>query len=203
MQSRTNTLLLIIAALIILAVVLGVTWAAKNGKLMTSVPGGIVTPTPTLAVPTSGQISPTIQASPAEQQVLVSLVSLGEGTPEAGSFGCGDMIFNIPKMTTASAEVNKVSQALTALLVMDEQRTTYQGEELYNALANSDLAVDRIEPAAGVLNVYLTGEISQGGVCDSPRIDEQLRSTVTANSDVDSVEIFINDEPISEVLSLR
>ena len=40
-----------------------------------------------------------------------------------------------------------------------------------------------------------------GGVCDSPRFEAQIEQTALQFSTVSSVEVFINDIPLQDVLS--
>jgi hypothetical protein len=47
----------------------------------------------------------------------------------------------------------------------------------------------------------LSGDLSLGGVCDTPRLRQQLRQTLLQFPQVDQVELFINGEPLEDVLS--
>ena len=91
--------------------------------------------------------------------------------------------------------------AMEKLLSIHQQ---YYGESgLYDALYESNLAIADAKIDAGNAVIHLTGTLSQGGECDLPRIDAQLRKTALQFSTVRSVSIFINDIPLENVLSLR
>ena len=42
-----------------------------------------------------------------------------------------------------------------------------------------------------------------GGVCDHPRIEEQLYATILQNEQIEEVDIFINGESLQDYLSLK
>ena len=70
-------------------------------------------------------------------------------------------------------------------------------------LYQSDLEIENLYIQDGVAYIYLKGELLQGGTCDSPRIEEQLKATALQFSTVRDVKIFINNEPLEAVLSLK
>jgi len=52
--------------------------------------------------------------------------------------------------------------------------------ELYNALWQSDLAVDKIQSRDGVVTeVWLKGKTQSGGACDDPRLKAQIEATIS------------------------
>jgi spore germination protein GerM len=53
----------------------------------------------------------------------------------------------------------------------------------------------------GLATVHLTGQFVLGGVCDNPRFQSQLEYTVLQFPGVEAVEIYINNQPLSDLLT--
>ena len=126
----------------------------------------------------------------------IYLIALEDEGQSGMQIGCGDSVVPVeveiePTLAILSAAMNK--------LVNLNQRF-YGQSGLYNALAASNLRVDEISLVNGHASINLSGEISLGGVCDAPRFEEQLRQTALQYYTVDSVDITINGEPLSEVV---
>jgi spore germination protein GerM len=91
--------------------------------------------------------------------------------------------------------------ALTKLLSI---KTRFYGESgLYNSLYQSNLSIESLIIQNGVATIRLSGTISMGGECDTPRFQAQLEQTALQFSTVKQVSIFINGKPLSEVLSSK
>ncbi|HEX6386992.1 MAG TPA: GerMN domain-containing protein [Anaerolineae bacterium] len=75
---------------------------------------------------------------------------------------------------------------------------------MYNALYQSDLHVESAEvDESGTAVVHLSGEYALGGTCDTPRFEAQLQETARQFSTSGEAAIFINGQPLEEVLSAR
>jgi hypothetical protein len=94
-----------------------------------------------------------------------------------------------------------VMTALQALL--NEKHTTIGQSGLYNAVANSQLTVDSIDTSSAIPTVKLKGQLSSGGVCDDPRIIEQLKATILQSDKDTKVNILVNGKNIEEALSQK
>ena len=79
----------------------------------------------------------------------------------------------------------------------------YEPFGLYSVFAQSDLTVEGVDIDDGVAEIALGGELMLGGVCDNPRVVDQITWTATQFDTVDSVAITLNGAPIEEALSLR
>jgi hypothetical protein len=78
-----------------------------------------------------------------------------------------------------------------------------EGSGLYNALAGSTLTYISGQLDGATAVVELRGELRQGGVCDSPRIDAQLTQTAIAATGASRADIRINGRALAEFLDLR
>lgn len=144
--------------------------------------------------------SPTAENSPLPPftpAYTIALVAL-EGThQETETIGCGDAIVPVFRESNSSS----VEIALTELLATAERTVRDDNVELYNALAQSDLTVKNVTINDGVATINLTGQLRLGGVCDSPRVEEQLVATAKQFPEIKEVKIFINGSPLSDMLS--
>jgi hypothetical protein len=158
----------------------------------TAAPVPTDTPSPTL-----NSVPPT--ATPTSMIVKVYLIAVGDGGVSGPAVGCGDSAVAVNVQVPYSVGVLRA--AMEKLLSIRQQ---YYGESgLYDALYQSDLAVADVNIDAGHADIRLTGTLTQGGECDSPRIEAQLTKTALQFPTIHSVSIYINGTLLEDVLSLR
>jgi LysM repeat protein len=138
---------------------------------------------------------PTPDVSPVTR-VNIYLIAVGDGGQRGPEIGCNDSVVAVE--VEIAPTVAPLQAALERLFVDDGDNYG-----LSNVLTRSELAVEDVNIRDGEAIIYLTGQLSIGGVCDHPRVEAQLGRTALQFDTVDSVSIFINGEPLSEVLSLR
>jgi len=93
--------------------------------------------------------------------------------------------------------------ALNALLAGSEgtgPAGTASGSEVYNALAGSRLKFLSGTFDGTTVTVYLAGALSLGGTCDVPRVEAQLTQTAVAAVGAIRAQIYVNGQPLTEVL---
>ena len=155
----------------------------------------ISSPTPGLSNAT--QVPPT--PTSAQQTVKIFLIALEDNGQSGTLVGCGDSAVPVTVIIPRTQGVLKA--ALEELLSIQEQ---YYGESgLYNALYQSDLKLKSVTIDQGKAIIHLTGTVMLGGVCDSPRFEAQIEETALQFSTVSSVEVFINDIALEDVLSQK
>jgi hypothetical protein len=166
----------------------------------------VVIPSATLVIPTATQAQPVPSTSTSvppttagEQMVKIVLIEL-EGSGQSGPLvGCGDSA--IPINVTIPPTQGVLRAALEKLFSAKQQ---FYGESgYYNALYQSDLAIESVRIEQGNAIIHLTGTITLGGVCDAPRIQAQIEQTALQFSTVSDVTVFVNDVPLEDVLSSR
>jgi len=146
---------------------------------------------------------PTEAVSSPIEEAEIFLVELEAGGQ--GAFGCGDRLraVRVPVSDAAGEGVpGNVGAAVRALLAAEGGPETPRG--LYNALARSRLEVEAVEEVLaeeGIYRVRLTGELRPGGVCDHPRIAEQLRATAEAVEGVEQADVWIDGRSVEQVLA--
>jgi hypothetical protein len=153
-------------------------------------------PAPTLTQPST---SNTTEATQGPKMVEIYLIALEDQGVSGKPVGCGDSA--VPVQVQIPPTQGVLRAALDALLAL---KTQYYGQSgLYNALYQSDLHVESVNIQQGEAIVKLAGTLTQGGECDSPRVQAQLEETVLQFSTVSKASIFINGKPLEDVLSLR
>lgn len=134
-----------------------------------------------------------------DQTVTIFLVAIEDKGISGEKIGCDDSL--IPVEVTVFSDLTSPWNALSALLDLDD---TYFGESgLYNALHQSRLEIQSYETNEGKAKVFLEGELMLGGVCDTPRVEEQILATILQGSQIQEVEVYINGVLLQDVLSLQ
>jgi hypothetical protein len=129
--------------------------------------------------------------------VNIYMIALNDNGATGDAVGCGDSVIPVPREITPTA--SPIEAALTELFAHKEQVDSETG--FYNALYQSNLAVESATVENGLATVYLTGDMLLGGECDTPRFKAQIEYTVLQFPGVEAVDIFINNHPIDDLLS--
>jgi hypothetical protein len=180
------------SSLLLLAILLVTSGCASPGLQATQSPE----PTDTsglqaIATPTSGA-----QAI----EINLYLVALEDQGQTGEAIGCGDSLVAVP--IQIEDQGNPLEAAYLYLLSIKDRIVEPYG--LYNALYQSDLHLEKTSiDENGLAQVYLSGSYLLGGVCDNPRFEAQLTHTALQFPQVQQVEVFINGEPLEEILSLQ
>lgn len=174
---------------------------------VTVLPQATSMPTPTPPLPPTATTLPTIFPTPQAstlpskpQTVLIYLVAIGDNGASGEMIGCGDSLVGVEVAIEPTLAVLRA--ALTALLNLPGEMT-YGESGLYNALYLSDLQIESLDIVDRQAIIALSGTLVYGGECDIPRIEAQLTALALQFSTIDSVTIFVNDTPLSELLDLR
>jgi len=169
-------------------------------------PIALITTAPTAAmekIATEPRVDPTIpmaitiDLADRNGPVVLSkifLIALEDGGKSGPAVGCGD------SLVAVEIEVPTARSALQTLL--DQHDRLYGQSGLYSALYQSQLTISRFEKKGGKVEVDLTGTLTLGGTCDSPRVKDQLMATIRQSADVEiPVTIRINGKLLDDVLS--
>lgn len=121
-------------------------------------------------------------------------VALNDNGDSGKAIGCGDSL--VPVATTGVT----LEETLKAFFALKDQNYGQSG--LYNALYNSALKVDQIT-AGPAPSVALSGVVSLGGTCDTPRFQEQIEATVHQFSGFETAVITLNGKSLAAALSQK
>ncbi len=129
---------------------------------------------------------------------FIYLIAEGDGGDSGQLVGCGDSLIQVTREVTPYP--SPIAAALNTLFSIKERN--YGESGLITALYSSNLSVDQVIHTANSVSVYISGDISVGGICDEPRFVEQIRQTVIANAHEEQhVFIHINDVSIDDIFT--
>jgi hypothetical protein len=191
-------------ALLLIALLAACVPAAPATQPPVATMPALLTPEPPTATPAfvTATPAPAVTEPPAEPTAawdpVFYLIALEDNGASGPLVGCGDSLVSA---TFRPETDDPWREAVEFILNQDE---AYFGESgLYNALYQSDLQVESLTLVNGAVTLRLAGQMMLGGVCDAPRVQAQLEETLRQNPAVTDVQIFINDVPLNEALSLK
>ena len=112
-------------------------------------------------------------------ELTVALVLLQGEEPPAGAvlggvIGCGDRIAYTKAPRTGTSDWLAMDAVAALLAIRDNSKFP----PYYDALANSKVGVEKVQSRDGITTeVWLHGTMNPGGVCDVPRMKEQVERT--------------------------
>ncbi len=120
-----------------------------------------------------------LEAESIANEMTVAMVLTENAAAPAGvelgdAFGCNDRVAftKVPRESDSGDALKDILASLFAV-----RATNVNG--LYNGLADSRLALDKIQSRDGVnTEVWLTGRIVSSGACNDPRIKAQIEATI-------------------------
>jgi hypothetical protein len=145
----------------------------------------------------TGEPVPTPPARNLLTRTNIYLIAVGDEGQSGEEVGCGDSV--IPVEVEIEPTIAPLTAALEELLAIDTR--LYGRSGLYNALYQSDLALDSVSIVDSEAVIRLSGTLTLGGVCDGPRVEAQLKETALQYSTVGQVSVFINGRPLDDFLS--
>lgn len=143
------------------------------------------------------------QAMNESNLVKVFYVALEDDGENGKAIGCGDSVIAVHKDIPATT--TPLIAALSLLLNNKNSVVVSSSSvgDLSNALYSSNLKIKNIKMNEGTTTIELSGSLSLGGECDSPRIEAQLVETAMQFAKVKKAEFFINGKSLESVLSLK
>ncbi len=135
-------------------------------------------------------------ATQAIQSYKIYLTALEDAGKSGPVIGCNDSL--------VAVEIQAADKPSALQKLLDQHNQNYGQSGLYNALYQSNLTINRFESSAAKIEVYLAGNLTLGGVCDNPRVEEQLKATIRQSTD-DSIPVIIriNGVPLADLFSQK
>lgn len=130
----------------------------------------------------------------ATREVKVYLVAVGDVGKRGRKIGCEDSL--VPVTRTVAADVEPLRAAVSELLSVPHE---YEGG-LGNYWFGENLKVSRVSLARGTATIRITGKLYVAGVCDEPRIEEQINETARQFPGVRRVRVFVNGRALARVI---
>lgn len=162
-------------------------------------PSHTPTPSPTASASTASAKPDGHATSPVTAALSLFYVALGDKGQSGEAIGCGDSLVLVQ---TSKVTFSDQVQVSFEHLLANHQRSIGQSG-LYNALYQSRLAFVSSSRVGNTITVHLRGKLVSGGVCDDPRIINQLQRTATVAAGVGKADILVNNQPVSQLLNGR
>lgn len=134
------------------------------------------------------------QAGRRTRQVKVYLVALDDKGKRGRRIGCDDSLVAVTREVAATGTPLKA--AVEELLAVPRE---FEGG-LGNYWAGENLRVQSAVISRGVATIRIRGVLPVAGVCDEPRIEEQIKATARQFRGVRSVRVFLNGERLSDAI---
>lgn len=134
-------------------------------------------------------------SAPLVDEVDVYLVAVGDNGKKGLKIGCDDSLVRVERKIKPT--VAPLKAAIEELLSIPHE----YNKELGNYWWGKNLKLKSVSITDGVATIYITGEGPfVAGVCDEPRITEQIKNTAMQFSSVNSVKVFVNDKPLADAI---
>lgn len=130
-------------------------------------------------------------------------IALEDNGKSGKTIGCGDSVVPVDVQLDSAPTSAEERIKLTLTQLLNNKNKDYGQSGLYNALYQSDVAIQEVTVTDGRAEVKLTGDFTLSGTCDTPRVESQLEEPVLAVEGVESVDITVNGKALSEVLSSK
>lgn len=138
---------------------------------------------------------PAVSSGPsAGREVKVFLVAVDDRGSRGRNIGCGDSL--VPVTRTVSAAAVPLKAAVEELLALPRD---YEGG-LGNYWAGEGLRVQSAAISGGAATIRIRGTLPVAGVCDVPRIQEQINATARQFRGVRSVRVFLNGQRLAAAI---
>lgn len=131
---------------------------------------------------------------PTGREVKVYLVALDDKGRRGRRIGCDDSLVHVTR--TVAATGTPLKAAVEELLAIPRE---YEGN-LGNYWAGENLRVQSAVISGGVATIRIRGTLPVAGVCDEPRIEEQIKETARQFRGVRSVRVFLNGQRLSDAI---
>jgi hypothetical protein len=135
-------------------------------------------------------------ARPVAREVKVFLVALEDNGRSGRRIGCGDSLVPVTRTVNAAGGA-PLRAALEELLAVPHDYDA----RLKNYWRGENLRVSGVSLSGGLASIRITGNGPfVAGVCDAPRITEQIRATARQFPSVRRVEVFVNGRTLASAL---
>ena len=130
--------------------------------------------------------------------IKVFLVAVGDSGKIGRKIGCDDSLVAVTR--TIKATPAPLKAALEELLSIPEEFDS-NGQQLGNYWKGTALKLKSVALKNGVATIEITGHIFVAGICDEPRIEEQIKATAKQFPTVKSIKVAINGIPLRKAIS--
>lgn len=157
--------------------------------------GGASASVPATSPAASPASSPAAESAETTDEIDIYLVAVGDKGKKGIKIGCDDSLVRLTRKIKPT--VAPLRAALEELLATPHEYS----KELGNYWRGKDLKLKSVSITEGVATINISGEGPYvAGVCDKPRITEQIEKTAMQFSSVNTVKVFVNDKPLADAI---
>jgi spore germination protein GerM len=170
---------------------------AKPEAVPTQTPTSTTGTSPVAAPASGGAATPEAASTPGAttDEVKVYLVAVNDKGKKGKKIGCDDSLIPITRKIKPTEAPLKA--AIEELLAVPHEYS----KELGNYWWGKNLKLKSVSITDGVATIHILGEgPSVAGICDEPRITEQIEETAKQFPTVKSVKVFVNDQTLKEAI---
>jgi spore germination protein GerM len=129
------------------------------------------------------------------QEVKVYLVALSDAGKSGKKIGCDDSLVAVKRTINATAAPLKA--AIEELLASPHE----SDGQLGNYVFGPNLKLKSVSISKGTATIRFSGEISVAGICDEPRITEQIEATAKQFPTVKRVKVYVGNKTLKYAIS--
>ena len=143
-----------------------------------------------------------IEAAPAKEakqtvrakEIKVYLVALNDAGKSGRKIGCDDSLVSVTRTIKPTASTLKAAMEELVATPGDDDK------KLGNYVVGPDLKVKSVSISRGTATIRFSGHISVAGICDEPRIVEQIMATAKQFPNVKRVKVFVGKETLEDAI---
>ncbi|RYG71149.1 hypothetical protein EON80_05685 [bacterium] len=139
-----------------------------------------------------------LQASAAPtQKVKIYLIAVGDNGKMGCKIGCDDSLVPVTEKIAAT------SAPLTAAInkLLNTPKTYAPNPKLSNYWLGPDLKLKSVSVKNGLATIRFSGNVAVAGVCDEPRIKEQIEAIARQFPTVKRVKVFVGNQTLADAIS--
>jgi spore germination protein GerM len=129
------------------------------------------------------------------QKVKVYLVALDDAGKSGKKIGCGDSLVAVTRTINATAAPLKA--AIEELLSSPHK----DDGQLGNYVFGPNLKLKSASISKGTATIRFSGAISVAGICDEPRITEQIEATAKQFPTIKRVKVYVGNQTLRYAIS--
>ncbi|MDT5061055.1 MAG: hypothetical protein QOH63_1514 [Acidobacteriota bacterium] len=129
------------------------------------------------------------------QEVKIYLVALNDAGKSGKKIGCDDSLVAVTR--TIKATPAPLKAALEELIATSRE----DNGKLGNYVFGPNLKVKSVSISRGTATIRFSGAISVAGICDEPRITEQIEATAKQFPTVKRVKVFVGNQTLKYAIS--
>ena len=137
-----------------------------------------------------------INLAPTEK-VKVYLVAVGDNGKNGRKIGCDDSLVAVSRDVQSTSAPLKA--ALEELLSMPEE-SNESGRKLENFWKGGELKLASVSVRKGTATIKISGTLPVAGICDEPRIIEQIEATAKQFKTVKKVKVTLNGTALKDAI---